>query len=126
MPGDRRWQVTPPPPESFTISEYLQRLFKAQPGRYRVIVFVVTGDPVVPGYKPPSAEEMDARLVGGATMLSEGYRALPAKNAHCEALIYEFFRRSTGSEVRFVAKSKIAPVRHLTGAGLWTVAELSP
>lgn len=125
-PGQLRWQATPPRPEHFSLSGYLNRLLRAEPGRYRVIAFVVTGDPVVAGRNAPTSGEMSDMVAGGAGMLPERYRAMQVAEAHCEALIYEFFRRSEGSQAKLVTQSSISPAKHLAGAGLWSPRELTP
>lgn len=124
--GEARWIAGSLPRKNFSLSDYINRLLKAQPGRYRVIVFVVTGEPVIAGPQKPTRQQMDSILRGGAGLLPAHMRALPASKAKCEALIYEFFRPSAASQVRLVAQSSIAPVRHLAGAGLWTAKELAP
>jgi hypothetical protein len=120
-PGRLRWQATPPR-EGF--SGYINRLFRASPGRYRVLVFVVTGDPVMPAPRNATPEEMQAALRGGAGDLPATYRAMPASAAHCEALIYEFFRSSAASAPRLVVQSTITPTQHIAGAGLWSLEDL--
>jgi hypothetical protein len=124
-PGAQRWQAVPPK-KSFSLSSYLDQLFRASPGRYRVIVFVVTRAPVVTGDKPATKNEMELALKKGAGNLTGDYRVRPASGAHCEALIYEFFRASAASQPRLVGQSSITPVQHITGAGLWSPEDLKP
>jgi hypothetical protein len=124
--GQLRWQATPTHGRSFSLSEYIIRLFTAEPGRYRVIVLIVTGDPVVAGPKPPTARAMSELLGMGAGFLTERFRVLPASAARCEALIYEFFRSSAASPPKLVVQSSITPVQHLAGAGLWSRKDLRP
>lgn len=122
--GQARWQADSPHGGAFSLSAYLREIFKAQPGRYRVIVFVVTNLPVVPGAKRPTADEMNEALEGGAGNLSGDIRSRSAVGANYEALIYEFFRASNASPTKLVEQSAISPAQHLTGAGLWSVEDL--
>jgi hypothetical protein len=105
------------------VSSYLARLFEASPGRYRVLVFVVSGRTI---YRGPDAEP---RLMlhlarSGAADLPQAIRdVIPLYNQHCEVLIYEFFRQAEDDAPTLVGSS-VNAMEHLVGAGLWSRSKL--
>lgn len=127
VPSSTRWAQRPPagPIRSFT--DYLRSLFKAQPGRYRLIVFAVTGLTVTASPTPPTAAQMKELLVSGGGDLSLELRKKPLPDGgRCEALIYEFFQQSADDQPAIVDPSQLTVPVHLAGAGLWTLKELLP
>jgi hypothetical protein len=125
-PATPRWSLAP---ESgrFNLGEYLRRLFLAEPGRYRVVAFLVR--PPTPAiYTPaPTAAQLDTLLLNGMTALPESVRSVSAKVSSVEALIYEFYRQSESQQPSFVRRqeSPLTAVAHLAGAGIWTRQELT-
>ncbi len=111
-----------------SFSAYLRQLFLgAGPGRYRVIVFAVTDELVDTSGGRPTPAQIDALMGGGETFLPEELRsAVLGANGRCEVLIYEFTRAASEDAARQVPRSGILMDNHLTGAGLWTAAQLGP
>jgi len=111
-----RWSVNPEI-KIFSLRDYLQALFTAPHGHYRVIVFAVTTHPV-----RTSEEEVTRQQVTG--WLSGGYRSLPNEigrrefsvNYKCTALIYEF--KGNGKQSAFVDPSELQGRTHLIKSGL--------
>ena len=62
-----RWSVRLEPLKRFTLAAYLQALFSAREGQYRVIVFIVTDVPIAAKSAPASREEAEDWLSEGAT-----------------------------------------------------------
>lgn len=125
-PASERWIQGVVRPAVFSVGDYLKALFTARPGRYRVIAFLVTSRTVTPG--APADKDMLNRLWrGGAGDLPQDVRqiALPA-SGRCEALVYEFFRRSDDDPPVHVADSRLTGPQHLAGAGLWPIERLVP
>src|SRR6185295_13884748 len=87
-----RWILERQPLQKFELSAYLAALFKASPGRYRVIVFIATPHPF--------SQSDDSVTSSDATdWMREGVDQLPVEvgqrhfdNPKCTALIYEFTR----------------------------------
>jgi hypothetical protein len=121
-PDDPRWGSDPPPPRG--IGGYLAGLFKARPGRYRIVALIVRHQSMVPDPKLPTRQQMDSLVVGGALSLPD-WLAAKVIEGRCEALIYEFFRRSEDAKPEIVSNTAIGAVRHLIGAGLWTRGEMA-
>lgn len=98
-----------------SLYRFLMGLFYVDPGRYRVIVFVLQNLPFAQSPQNVTSEDARAWLGGGANVLPPSLAALPFKGAHCTALIYEF--ASDGTGVRPVA-SRLTGKGHLQQAGL--------
>ena len=115
-----RWDLTVIPPRIFSLSSYLNALFSATRGRYRMIVFVVSPHPF--GQRPiplkfqPSIDWLWTGLsdlppsVGGATV---------TESFQCTALVYEFEQRDTYAEALLKSPSAIDGRKHLEMAKLW-------
>jgi hypothetical protein len=116
-----RWLEEVPPMRKFSISDYVGALFRARPGHYRVIVFVLTNKPLT--------QDTDARASSDQAKLwpKKGADSLPKEMAEmeytadykCTALIYEF-KSLGGGEAKFVEPSEINGRIHLEKSGLWT------
>ena len=89
--GALRWSAELPPREIFSLGSFLDALFSAPEGHYRVIVFVVNDQPFTTTARAVSQEEARAWLRGGLNALPESIASVPLKNAHAgTALIYQF------------------------------------
>jgi len=122
-PGNERWQIDTYPRESFTLQAYLRALIIGNPGRYRVIVLLVTSRNLTDGDEP--TVEMMARLVKGMQELPGEIREVAVGGAlSCYALVYEFRRTAEEHPVVFIESSSLTPINHLVGAGIWKVSEL--
>lgn len=96
--GSERWALESPGAASFSLSDYLARLFSAKPGLYRVIVFVITQQPFKATGKPPTAEEAKIWLSSGYNVLPPQVAGLPyTDEVACTALIYEFEKAPAGN-----------------------------
>lgn len=114
---DRRWLGAAEATE-FSLERYLTALFFGDPGRYRLIVFVVTDQTFAATGKPLTSEEGDKLLTGGYVTLPSRFDALPFTARHdVTALVYEF-EKPEGGEVRRVERSRLSALDHLNGADL--------
>ena len=114
-----RWLEDVPPMRKFSIADYVAALFRARPGRYRVIVFVLTD-------KPPT-QNTDARVSSDEAKLwtKKGAESLPKEIAQmeytadykCTALVYEF-KTLAGAKPQFVEPSEITGRMHLEKSGI--------
>lgn len=125
QPGGRRWSTERTPGARDSFWQYLQSLFRAEAGRYRVIAFVMTPLAVTAAADAPSRQLMDEMLRLGAAELPRSLRNRVVDSVHCEALIYEFLRSTEDDRARLVESSELLPTQHLAAAGLWTREELS-
>ena len=111
--------------EKFSLKNYLQALFHAAPGRYRLIAFVVTTKPFRQQNEPVSLETAKAWLWEGLNVLPEDVSVSPYTHAHkSTALIYEFSKRSGGDGVVLSDPSDLTGALHLERSSLR--AALSP
>jgi hypothetical protein len=114
-----RFSVELLPASSFT--DYIFALFHANPGYYRVIVFVVTDQTIVQGVNAPAQSDVTHWLEAGANSLPDP----PASNklpqgVRCTALIYEMENPGTdSSQQAHLIPSTAEPVAQLQKAGLW-------
>jgi hypothetical protein len=112
-----RWSAGPPRVEHF--SEYLRALLTANPGYYRVVVFVVTDTPFAETGAPVSESEAEKWLTSGANKLPAAIaNSAFGQNTVCTALIYEF-ERSAGSAPVLLEPSRLDAHTHLVKSGLW-------
>lgn len=103
----------------FSLKAYLAHLFYAPQGFYRLIVFVVTPQAVMPRGPAPKAEKMQSLLANGATKLPSAYNNQTFTADHdVTALIYEF-RKSGATGVLALTPGRLDARTHLQKAGLY-------
>lgn len=126
--GARRWVTGYESMQNFSIDEYLKRLFTAQSGRYRVIVFVVKAGPL-PFVETTAqdAERIRALVSSGSTVLPESVAKSPTpEGLHTYALTYEFRKKAAPDKPEFVSPGLTA-LQQLARSGFFAVfAALSP
>jgi len=120
--GDPRWQPDKVPLLDFNrgvaLGDLVRALFRADPGRYRMIIFYVTDQPVTPGETPPTDSLRDLPSRGGDE-LPERLGDRPYSSAYrVRVLVYEFARPSVSAPANFVRNTLPARI-HLQRAGLW-------
>jgi hypothetical protein len=115
--GAARWAAEPPR-QIAGIRDYMRALFSAPGGRFRVVVFLVTDEPVGGGTPAPARAEAVGWLREGALSLPPEIAAQPLGDAHqAYAYIYEFEKQGD-AEARFLAESRLTAQAHLNAAGL--------
>lgn len=110
----------------FSLGNYLKALFTANPGYYRVIIFVVTSQPFTQSNTSLSSEKAQA-------WLSEGLDRLPQPIANIKftekykatALIYEFRKFESEKNAIISDPSKLSGRLHLEKAKLWDNLEMN-
>jgi hypothetical protein len=116
-PSIDRWSSRVPPLRKWSLSSYLNALFTAQPGYYRVIVFIVTSKAFSQDDVKVTSEQGRAWVASGSNRLSEEIGNQEYSPAYsCTALIYEF--KQTGKHAELVDPSQIIGKTHLEKAGL--------
>ena len=118
--GDARWIVGAVPGRSFSLSEYLAALFDASPGRFRIVVLVVSAQPFRATGAAPSAEAARAWVSAGFNTLPAEIAARPyLADVVTTALIYEFEKPPAGA-AEFRSPGHISADQHLAGTRLLT------
>lgn len=86
-----RWNIEVSPLRSFSLKEYLRALFTANPGYFRVVVFIITPHPFTQTEAIVSRDEAMDWLRAGANRLPDSItRRKYSKEYTITALIYEF------------------------------------
>jgi len=112
-----RWSLETSPLRKFSLGSYLTALFTAQPGYYRVIVFVLTSQAFPQRDVKVTPEQSKGWVWGGLNKLPEKIANQEYSSAHsCTALIYEF--KQTGKHAELLDPSQITAKTHLEKAGL--------
>ncbi|MGH8615998.1 MAG: hypothetical protein ACREYF_29300 [Gammaproteobacteria bacterium] len=117
-----RWSVLSLRPKVVSLRDYIEALFKAPRGRYRVIVFIVTDLALTQEKKEPTRTEAMEWLSSGALSLPRAIAARAYSSAYyTTALIYEFERGADGEGAAFLKiPSELQGKRHLERAGIWS------
>jgi hypothetical protein len=117
-PAADRWSLEVSPISEYSLEGYLKALFYARPGRYRVIVFVVTNHPFHQTDVKVDREEASAWPSHGLNQLPKEIGDLEYSDDYtCTALIYEF-KLSGNGKTEFVEPSQITGRTHLEKAGI--------
>jgi hypothetical protein len=116
-----RWAAGGYQNDALNLAQFLRGLFYADPGRYRVIVFIIQDQPFTQAPdKVFSGEQAEALLPSGANVLPPEVAERPVAESHCTALIYEF--ANDGTAMRKV-QSRLTGMQHLEKAGLLAALE---
>jgi len=97
-----------------TLGQLLRGLFYVDPGRYRVIVFIVQDAPFSQSSERITGDQARIWLRSGANVLPRDIAERPFTGS-CTALVYEF--ASDGAAVR-VVESRLTGRQHLEKAGV--------
>ena len=115
-----RWATDFRPPEIFSLASYLKALFTANPGRYRIIAFIVTSQPFEESKETVTREEAMAWLDHGMIVLPKSISEQPYTDQHyCTAYIYEFEQPGREKEPLFKPLSNLTGKDHLEKSKLW-------
>ena len=120
-PAPARWSAEMPRlAGAFSLSAYLRALFTADPGYYRIVVFIVTDTLFSESDRSVSSEEARSWVAQGLNALPESIAGQPYDSSVVStALIYEFERKA-GSEAQPLVPSPVDAHAHLVGSGLWS------
>jgi hypothetical protein len=120
LPSPDRWSVNIPPMRSFDLGEYLQRLFSAPAGYYRLIVLVVCSSPIEFDSRSLSEEKADRFFREGATSLPGSMtKASIVPGSACVALIYEFQKTNNTSAVAVNLRPRFSAQEHMMLSGIY-------
>lgn len=111
-----RWSLKTNAMTSFSLSEYIERLFLAPKGYFRVVVFVVTNEPFVQSKDAPSKEQAMRWINEGQNDLEPAVAKMSYTSTHrITALIYEFVKSDQGSP-QLSTPSELTGADHLRKA----------
>ena len=118
QPPDR-WSAEIPRRPYFSLSTVIDALFSANPGRYRVIVFIVSSHPFTASADTVTKDAAEVWLDGGMNVLPQeiGRRAY-SMDFHTTALIYEFRQLNRDQAAQLRAPSSLTGKTHLEKAGI--------
>ena len=116
-----RWSTDVAPPRVYSLASYLQALFSANSGHFRVIAFAVTSEPVT---ENPNAqvtrEEALGWLTKGSNKLPREYgKVVFDEDYDCTVLIYEFEKPAVDDPPFLNDPSRLTAKTHLEKAKLW-------
>ena len=122
-PGDARWNADATGLLSLagpvTLRSLAAALRNADPGAYRVIVFVVTDAPVTANGTSLASERARRLVADGAGALPRSFDDVPYGPDHMvTALIYEFRRTAVGRPAEFSSPSAVPARLQLERSGL--------
>lgn len=100
--------------EKFSLSRYFKRLFNAQPGYYRCIVFVVTIHPITFDDTQLNEDIVD---YGSTNLPDEIGTEVYHGSYKVTALIYQFKKLENEKNAKFIKPSTI-PGQHLLRSGI--------
>jgi hypothetical protein len=118
-PGRLRWDIDLRSNKPFSISSYLEALFSAPPGRYRVIVFVVTSERFGTENRQIDRDDATRWLREGANALPHEFLIRPIEQGTiCTALIYEFRISPELNQPQLMRPGEFSAEIHMIGTGL--------
>jgi hypothetical protein len=118
--GEARWALEQPQPAAFSLAEYLKALFAAAPGRFRIVVLVVSSMPFTTSDVEPGVDTARAWVTGGMSALPLDIAAQPyGPNGGTQALVYEF-EKPPGGSAQVKTPGHISAQGHLAGIQLLT------
>ena len=99
--------------------DILDKLFRGEPGFYRMIVIVASSEKPVEGGGPITADALRRLLTLGSSGLPVGMEGIPFDERYeLYALVYEFEKTAASSPTQVVPAGRIPMQTHLRAAGL--------
>jgi hypothetical protein len=119
LPVPDRWSTRVRPYSEFSLENYVRALFRATPGHFRLIVFVVTPVPFSQSQDRVAADEAQAWLAWGLDALPSRIGDLPVnRDTKTTVLVYEFVKPTRDDDVEFRQPGTLPAAGHLQGARL--------
>lgn len=128
---DGRWVMRSPSlltlSGELSLARIIDALINADPGRYRVLVFVVTDRAVVSSAPPISVEGASSLVTdGGASLPGSLGAALFTPGHNVTVLIYEFERPALGQYPKPVSASAVPGLTQLQRSGVLPLLAVAP
>jgi hypothetical protein len=118
-PASDRWSIKSENTKAFSLVSYLKALFTANPGHYRIVVFIITSLSFNQSDKKVSPDEAKGWLSSGTQSLPKSIASLPFTDEHtCTALIYEFQRVTPDHDPVLEDPSDVDGRTHIEKAGI--------
>jgi hypothetical protein len=115
---ENRWSINDTGLTEFSFRDYIQKLFFAEPGLFRVVVFVISPRPFTQSDDNVTQEEALAWLQSGYNVFpQELARRTLTTEYNITALIYQFEKAENRYPV-LVERSNITGQQHLEAAGI--------
>lgn len=119
-----RWSTDVGPLRRFSLQEYLRALFTANPGYYRIIVFIVTSHPFSQSKARVSHSEAMDWLRGGLNILPSSIgENVYTDDYNTTALIYEFELLEVSAKPNLKVPGRLGGQTHLEKSKLWNSLE---
>jgi len=120
LEGPYRWRREMPPLRALSLGEMLRALVGALPGHYRVIVFLVTDQPISGQGQVATSDQSDKWVAEGTDRLPDPIQKTQFNANHrVTTLVYEFQQNSGGSAPIPVTRSLVSAKDHLQRARLY-------
>jgi tetratricopeptide (TPR) repeat protein len=121
-----RWITKVKPMSNFSLSGYIEALFKGKIGYYRVFTFLVTDLPILQSGDDITREGIESLRSAGSNKLPCFTQNKSYSEQHrCTVLIYEFEKKESDSEVRIRIPGEISAKSHLKKSNIWIALEES-
>lgn len=118
-PEPARWSADLPSARELNLLEFMKALANAEPGYYRVMVFIVTNQPWSRTGEVPTTKEAEVWLSKGFNKLPPSIGALPYEHDYsATVLVYEFKKTSKDADAAFLKSSQTRGEDHLKKAGI--------
>lgn len=102
-----------------SLRDYMNAMFTAPLGRFRVIAFIVTDQPLTSSGVPPKQEEAVGWLTRGSMIPPQSVSTTILTPQHvCAAYVYEFEKPPSNHRATFVSVSQLSGEAHLQGSGI--------
>lgn len=122
--SQERWSIEIKPLRTFSLSAYARALFTANPGYYRVIVFIVTPLPFNQTDEYISRREAVEWLRAGMNSLPASIGELGYTSDYkCTVLIYEFEQLESEKDAILKIPGRLSAKTHLEKAHIWEMLE---
>lgn len=109
-----RWNTKPVREETFSLTSFFSSLFTSKPGYFRVFVFIVTDEPLVPKPRSITREEAMGWLTGAVSKLPPKIGQIAYTNAtNAVAFVYEFTVNEADKKASLSHPSTIGAEAHL-------------
>ncbi|MGP0091937.1 MAG: tetratricopeptide repeat protein [Xanthobacteraceae bacterium] len=106
-------------PTTFSLQGYLRRLLYADPGHYRLVVFVITDKPFSTSNEALTRQEATDLVGRGVNVVpATAWTQLYSAQHRCTALIYEF-KKISATEPELLIPSPMPGRDHLMKARVW-------
>ncbi|VEH21039.1 Alpha-agarase precursor [Chryseobacterium nakagawai] len=118
FPEESRWKYKNNKQYFFSLKDYINSLFIAQPGYYRCIVFIINRNPISFSDSEASPEIMNMMMSEGATSLPDEIGQQNFTSQHkVTALIYQFKKSESSDTAELLSPTPI-PGKNLTVTGI--------